>query len=254
MRDQLSKMCSLDSMEKDALDNLVSSACEFDAILGQRGDLHLIFTIPDDASTHSRQMAVPTVSKLLIAALDRRRTTSLFSSQALPNVFAIALRGLTAINSYLQLQQALPEMFVPSWIITGHPQINFDANALQYLNVIDELLQAIEKLNTEELVAVYRKFFLHLRQACKKENQRKGKIIYKKLTPPWSRGDVVFRHGHNNAISIQCKHGVLPRKIRLKDRGKRLLGLPFLFTESDTSHQRHGAYDGILRSHCHVGI
>ena len=78
MRNQLYAMCSLDSMEKDVLDNFVSSACEFDAILGHRGDLRLMFTIPDDTSSHSPQIFAPIVSKLFIAAVYRRRVTSSF--------------------------------------------------------------------------------------------------------------------------------------------------------------------------------
>ena len=88
---------------------------------------------------------------------------------------------MIATNSHLQLQQASPEMVIPSCITTGNPQINSDSNTLQYLNVNYGILQAIEKLNTEELVAVYGELFLDLWQAFKKENQWKGTLFTRNL-------------------------------------------------------------------------
>lgn len=67
----------------------------------------------------------------------------------------------------------------------------------------------------------------------------KRQVIYKKIRPPWLKGNIVFVYGVNQSSSIIFQEGTLLRKSDLKSCGKKILGsnilAEWMFRDYETS-------------------
>ncbi len=121
----------------------------------------------------SRQMVAPIVFKLLMSALDSKRTTSSITSQALSDAFSIARRSLDYSNSRDEdshvNKMSYPQLIVLEWTKEGTACEHDGFNQVRYLRLNDDLLNAIQRLSTDEVVSVHGKFFFHLWKNSRKK-------------------------------------------------------------------------------------
>ncbi len=145
------------------LDRIISEACALDDSLNGRREVHVLNTAKDGDSDASKPMVAPIVSKLLLTASDIRSITSTITSYAISDAFSVA-RGSLDVTKALSNRSELsyPSMHAPEWTKVGYEHRTDEVQRLLQLELNDNILHAIEKMNLEQLVSVYGDFFHHV--------------------------------------------------------------------------------------------
>ena len=114
---------------------------------------------------------------------------------------------------------------LPQWVSNdvNLSNLSMDTN-VKHCKLYDSVFCAIEQLSLNNMMTVYGPFFQRLWSICQKKLNWKGQIMYKRMTPPWLLGNIMFLHGRNHQSSIPLRHSFLPRKSDFKELGQKIVG------------------------------
>ena len=116
------------------------------------------------------------------------------------------------------------ENLLPSWIADStYLNPSQEETAIKHLPLRNSVMRAVNNLSSNNLSSLYGDLFMQVWPLCKKQLSWKGRVMYKKTTPPWLRGNILFLHSPNQSSSTPFQHKYLPRKsdLREKDRKNR---------------------------------
>ena len=235
MVEMLAKTLTMTAQERQLLRDFIDAARHLDEAFIGRAETHGILTLLDPSIVDGRQAIAPVHSKILLPAIDRRNIVASSASLALSDCFLVARRvkeigrSMNASSNAEKDTKFPSDERFPSWLSTDVlPTNRTDDTSVKHVRLNDAVMRGIHQLSLNELSSIYGEFFNHIWNICKKKLAWKGHVTYKKLTPPWLVGNVVFLYGLNHSSSITFQQGTLPRKSDLKERGQKIIGSAIL--------------------------
>ena len=134
------------------------------------------------------------------------------------------------------------EDLLPSWIADStYFNPSQEETAIKHIPLHDSVMGAVNNISLNDLSSMYGYFSMLAWSLYKKQLSWKGQVMYKKMTPPWLLGNIVFLHDPNQSSPISFQHKHLPRKSDLREKGQKIIGrLSFLHGSSlKKKHHKH---------------